>query len=309
MENIESFKNTIKKVNKFEGLYKVFKNLSSKQKGDFFEYFTFYMFKLDPRLNNDIQNIWMYKDIPDKIKKELKLPVKDMGIDLLLQKNDKYYSIQCKFRQEPETAKIKWYDAATFVGLSFGMTDNITAGYFVTNTYEVNAIVANSEKLTSIYGDFFDDLPENFFENIRNSIDKKKLTKYILMKPHAHQKIGIGKAKKHFKKNSRGNIIMACGSGKTMTVYWIDEILENETTLILVPALHLLSQFFSSWICQSFAQGKTVNYITVGSDGDVTDEVKEKCKILFETNPDEIAKLIKKMMGNKLVVICYISKF
>jgi len=98
-------------LNHFDDIYAHTETLGKKQKGDLFETFTYYLFKLDPRLNNGQQQIWLYADIPEKILNELKLPPKDKGIDLLALINDEYCAIQCKFRQDPEKV-INW----TYVG-------------------------------------------------------------------------------------------------------------------------------------------------------------------------------------------------
>jgi predicted helicase len=74
-------------IKKFDDIYNVTENLSANKKGELFEHITYYLFKLDPRLNNNLQNIWLYKDIPNNVMKELKFPTKDKGIDLLVQIN------------------------------------------------------------------------------------------------------------------------------------------------------------------------------------------------------------------------------
>ena len=46
----------------------------------------------------------------------------------------------------------------------------------------------------------------------------------------------------------RGQLIMACGTGKTYVTLWIKEHLDAQRTLVLVPSLGLLSQFRHEWI-------------------------------------------------------------
>src|ERR1700691_234908 len=102
----------------FDDLYDVVDNLEPKEKGDIFELITYYLFKLCPTLNGELQSIWLYKDIPTNIIKELKLPSKDKGIDLLAKIQNEYCAIQCKFRQHNDRT-ISWRELATFFGLSF----------------------------------------------------------------------------------------------------------------------------------------------------------------------------------------------
>ena len=49
------------------------------------------------------------------------------------------------------------------------------------------------------------------------------------------------------KTSDRGQMIMACGTGKTFTTLWIKEALEADTTLVLLPSLSLLSQTMWEW--------------------------------------------------------------
>lgn len=159
----------LKQLNSFDDIYSITENQKKKEKGDLFELFTYYLFKHDPRLNNNLQNIWLYKDIPKKIIDKLKLPAVDKGIDLLAKINDKYYAIQCKFRQDPYET-ITWSSLSTFFGLSFGITNKIAGGFFVTNTYNLCQEVIDSDKVVPIYGDYYDSIPKAFFKNIDNDV-------------------------------------------------------------------------------------------------------------------------------------------
>ena len=164
-------------VKTFDDLYNITINLEKKQKGDLFEYITLYLFKLLPSLNNGLEDIWMYKNVPNKILKLLKLPDKDKGIDLLAKIKGEYYAIQSKFRQDPNVS-ISWNELSTFFGLSFGLHDKIKGGFLVTNTFDLCNEVIISTKIEAIYGDFFDQLPDNFFQNICNDLSKKDLINF-----------------------------------------------------------------------------------------------------------------------------------
>ncbi len=45
----------------------------------------------------------------------------------------------------------------------------------------------------------------------------------------------------------RGRLIMACGTGKTLTALWITERLQSSLTLVLVPSLSLVQQNLAEW--------------------------------------------------------------
>src|SRR5579872_4751419 len=180
----------------FNDLYLVTNNMNSKSKGDLFELFTYYLFKLDPRLNAGLQNIWLYKNIPEDILLELNLPTKDKGIDLLAQIDNLYYPIQCKFRQD-SNEKITWTDLSTFFGLAFGMTNKMDRGFLVTNTYDLCQEVKNSDKVTPIYGEFFNQFDKEFYENLRN-ITANQAIKYTPKVPYWHQRECEIKCALHF---------------------------------------------------------------------------------------------------------------
>jgi len=346
MQNV----NVVQNIKTFDDVYEITKNMTNKEKGDLFELITLYLFKLSPILNNNLENIWMYNDIPTLIKKNLSLPDKDKGIDLLLKRNGEYYAIQSKFRQDFDKC-ITWNELSTFFGLSFGLNNKIKGGYFVTNTYDMCNEVDISTKISSINGNFFDEsLPENFFKNMYlMHYENKKISPYIKRIPHLFQKECITKCKEHFNTiikehiggliddesddpeyeksedsdcdldnddvieiekidPSKGHFEMCCGSGKSLTAYWVDKELKHILTVVFVPSLYLLSQFYADWVNQSHAENININYLLVGSDADVDDDVKSKGNInglVLHTDPIEIRNYINKIIesNKKLVVI------
>lgn len=66
-------------------------------------------------------------------------------------------------------------------------------------------------------------------------------------RPHDYQREAIRDVVKGFKTAERGQLIMACGTGKTLTSLFIKEKLAAERTLVLLPSLSLLKQTMSEW--------------------------------------------------------------
>lgn len=56
---------------------------------------------------------------------------------------------------------------------------------------------------------------------------------------------------KGFERADRGQLIMACGTGETLTALFINEKLAAERTLVLVPSLSLLAQTLREWTANS----------------------------------------------------------
>ena len=58
-------------------------SLSEKSKGNAFEELTRLYFLTDPVYVNQLDKVWHHSEVPQKIKDELKLPIKEIGIDLI----------------------------------------------------------------------------------------------------------------------------------------------------------------------------------------------------------------------------------
>ncbi|AYV84494.1 MAG: superfamily II helicase [Hyperionvirus sp.] len=316
----------LKNINTFKDLYDITEDMSKTDKGYLFEVITLYLFKLVPMLSNDLEEIWLYNNIPTEILKSLKLPTRDKGIDLLARIKGKYYSIQCKFRQNAGII-IPWGDLSTFFGLSFGLHDKIAGGYLVTNTFDLCKEVTDSNKVTAIYGEYFDTLPENFFQNICKDLTNQKPIPYVIKKPFKHQQECIDKCREYFGVNrgieliedsheseadsdndleinegdtSRGYTEMACGSGKSLNSYWIDKELTNSKTVVFVPSLYLLTQFFTDWINQSHAENVKIDYLLVGSDVDIDEDTMQKVNgVELNADADKDEKTVQKSNGVK----------
>lgn len=100
---------------------KEFKRRTTKGKGDLFEDFSVLYFKAKG------YEAWKLKDLPDKIREELKLGKQDMGIDIILRdKLGKYSAVQAKYRVRKSGASappggrrisVPWGELATFHAL------------------------------------------------------------------------------------------------------------------------------------------------------------------------------------------------
>jgi len=62
------------------------------------------------------------------------------------------------------------------------------------------------------------------------------------MKPRAHQEEAVQAVVRGFKENSRGQVYMACASGKTLVSLWAAEKIKAKKTLVLLPSLALVRQ-------------------------------------------------------------------
>jgi len=65
--------------------------------------------------------------------------------------------------------------------------------------------------------------------------------------PWPYQRVAIRDVVQGFRNHDRGQLIMACGTGKTLTALSIAEKLGSRRTLVLVPSLSLISQTLADW--------------------------------------------------------------
>ena len=129
--------------------------------------------------------------------------------------------------------------------------------------------------------------------------------------PRSHQKEAIDAVENGFNDSDRGQLIMACGTGKTFTTLWVKERISALSTLVLLPSLSLLSQTLREW---TFAATKPFDTLCVCSDQSVgkrSDEdeiIHSSTELPFPvtSNIKEINTFLKKE-GRKVIFSTYQS--
>ena len=123
----------IQKSKSFKDLDRTLKKLIKKKKsklaGSIFEYLVKLYFEVSPEYKSKLSKVYLLNEVPTKVKKKLKLPNRDEGIDLIAVTFDnQYWAVQCKYRSDnSETIKVKG-DLATFNNLAFTVCKNISHG-------------------------------------------------------------------------------------------------------------------------------------------------------------------------------------
>ena len=113
--------------------------------------------------------------------------------------------------------------------------------------------------------------------------------------PDTHQLEAIEAVQSKLQSLDRGQMIMACGTGKTFTTLWIKEALKAHTTLVLLPSLSLLSQTMREWAWAGNTEFEILNVCSDKSVGKRTEDM-DPSEASFEvtSEPDDIAKFLKK---------------
>ncbi len=213
-------------------------------KGRRFEEFCETFFKTDPLWTERFDAVWQWMDWPGRGGRA------DSGIDLVAREigTGNLVAIQCKFYSPDAT--LSWTHISTFVALA--SRDEFTSGMIVSTAGSESAnLTANLELhhkpiLMWRVQDFEDSSVDWDQFNIEaptqlNVFDTKKLRPY--------QESAIADVIEGFAHHERGQLILACGTGKTFTSLRLAEqtVGAGGTVLFLVPSINLLSQSVKSW--------------------------------------------------------------
>lgn len=291
--------------------------LQEKQKGDCFESLTKYFLQLHPTYFSQLQNVWLLKDVPPDVREYLNLPSSDEGIDLIAQTIDNdYWAIQSKYKED-ENHSLGRDELSTFTDLAFGICKNIQFGLVCTTADRFShKLELYGNRLGFCSGEVWRGLDKDFFLQIHEKLDNKPFLPEPLQ-PLEHQIRAIENAYQHFieQGNSRGKLISPCGSGKSLTGYWIAEKLEGKKLLIAVPSLSLVRQTLAVWLRECVANKREFNWIVVCSDETVKESsdddiaiIVQDLGILVHTDSDEISNwLVKHQNKNVIVFTTYQS--
>ena len=129
--------------------------------------------------------------------------------------------------------------------------------------------------------------------------------------PRDHQLDAIRDVVDGFGSADRGQLIMACGTGKTLTSWFITEKLTAERTLMLVPSLSLLKQTMCEWQNASggvtrFASLPVCSDASVSSTDDFAVAYTADLGVPVTTDPEAIAAFLRKR-GPRVVFSTYQS--
>lgn len=240
---------------------------SSRQLGAEFERFVKRYFKVEPYYASQFAEVWLWNECPFA-------KGNDVGIDLVAKTNfGEYVAIQAKCYQ-PGT-QVDKADVDTFLSAS----GKQIAPDGKPTYYSSRIIIATNDNWTSHASEAIVDqqIPvtriglsqiqasaidwEKFFAGAKKTIVKKTLM--------PHQEAAVKDVIAGFKKHERGQLIMACGTGKTYTSLKIAETMcpANGRVLFLVPSISLLGQSLREWCEQA---QKPLTAFAVCSDSKVT---------------------------------------
>lgn len=280
--------------------------------GKLFEYFTKLCFLYDREFAEEYncKEIFLYEQIPTELKEKLNLPKVEHGIDLLIIDNEeKVIAIQCKFKND-ENVKLNWNSDK--LGNFFGFARNANLHCVFSNSSDITQVAQNLTKDFKFFSySHLQNISSETFEKMRNALIGNPIKEIKKPKPHDYQTEAIEAVVNHFKENERGQLILPCGAGKTLTSLWIKEKLQSTNTLVLVPSLALLRQIKSNWneaYNTKFIRLNVCSEKDIDSDADNDIAITHTYEILGNVTTDRnlVASFLQKT-DNKVVFSTYQS--
>ncbi len=246
----------------------------------------------------ELTKAWMWGEWPGKLKAGLK---GDKGVDLVAETRDKQLvAIQVKFRRDPNDP-VTAPEVQKLVGsyrkhfTLFALSSNAWSA-----TRGVSEAVGDEDAMLILREQL---LESSYDWAAKKSIKRTKFT------PFPFQKVAAENVRKALAKGGRAQIVMACGTGKTVTMLLAAEALDAQRVLVLAPTLLLVKQLRDEWISKRRPDREWASLAVCSDIGDGVD-ASEIAPAEFgappTTNPDDIAAFLKKP-GRRVVFGTYAS--
>jgi superfamily II DNA or RNA helicase len=252
----------------------------------------------DPIRSLDVKQAWLWDEWPER-------SGPDIGIDIVAEMFDgTLCAIQAKCFDEnrdiPKSELDSFVSAASHRTFQhrwlIATTDGLSANArrMLDDQHVTRIMRSDLEESLDVWPTSIDDL---------NPIPQPKST------PRPHQDLAIKDVVTGLQEQDRGQLIMACGTGKTLTALWIKETIQPKTTLVLVPSLNLLAQTLAEWAKN---MSSPWNYLCVCSDDTVNKADDQPISTVGDlpfdvtTSSEQIASFLQ-LSGEKIIFSTYQS--
>ena len=282
------------------GFTSLLKSLSTDayKRGKQFERLAKWWLSQDPIRSLDVKQAWLWDEWPER-------SGPDIGIDIVAEMFDgTLCAIQAKCFDE--NRDIPKSELDSFVSASSH------------RIFQHRWLIATTDRLSANARRMLDDQHvtrilrsdlEQSLDRWPASIDELNPVPQTKYSSRPHQDLAIADVVAGLTSNSRGQLIMACGTGKTLTALWIKEALTPKTTLVLVPSLNLLAQTLAEWAKNTSTPW---NYLCVCSDDTVNKADDQPISTVGDlpfdvtTDAEQIAAFLSSS-GEKIIFSTYQS--
>ena len=242
----------------------------------------------------DVARAWRWADWPDR--ESHGFPAKDVSTDLVAELNDgSLVAIQCKCYNEADTVQREKIDRFLATSGFFDMRWVVATCRWGKNAEEAITLAKPPVRRIDFheYGD--GRINEETFQH------EERTPWEIQSKAIENVVVGL-------RDTDRGQLVMACGTGKTFTSFCISERLvpDGGRILYLAPSIALVSQVRREWL----TNGRTLKGLVVCSDktsggNKESDDMRVtdlECQVT--TDPKKIAQFLQQNGDGTRVVFC-----
>ncbi|MFZ2542074.1 MAG: Helicase associated domain protein [Gallionella sp.] len=272
------------------------------KRGKQFERFVKWFLKADPEWATQVDQVWLWDEYPDRWGM-------DCGIDLMFRhKNGEHWAVQAKCYSPGY--HITKHDVDKFLSESNRKGIHHRLLIATTDFIGGNARQVCDAQEKPVIRFLLSDFDKSALDYPANFAALPQAKRKPRPEPRDHQVEARTAVVLGLQSADRGQLIMACGTGKTYVTLWIKEHLNAQRTLVLVPSLGLLSQLLREW---TFAAATPFEVLCVCSDQTVgskgSDEaIHSVADLAFPVTSD--AEEVKRFLsgaGNRVVFATYQS--
>jgi predicted helicase len=267
---------------------RVNKIIEEKDRGDAFEIFIEGYLATQP-ITQRVRH-WVVGNIPLDLRERFKLPKDGTGIDGIYETHDgSNVAYQVKYRQKQQ---LTFAEVAPFLGITEQFSDRVI--FTNATTLSDKAVV----RTRWVSREVFLDLSAEALLGIEAWLKQKPLPFVRATPDPNYQMQALADIKETLSKHDRANVVMACGTGKTLVSLWAAEQETPKTVLVLVPSLSLLKQTLLEWSEQT-SWGNQFSYICVCSDptvdlaDDALNTVTSEVGFRVDTDPAIIRRFLE----------------
>jgi predicted helicase len=183
------------------------------KRGKQFERFAKWFLKNDPQWSTQVDQVWLWDEYPERWGP-------DCGVDLIFKhKNGETWAVQAKCYSPNH--HITRLDVNSFLTESSRTCIDKRLLIATTDRIGKNAIRACEAQEKSVFRFLLSDFDRSDIEYPSCYEDLNNVKRKEPPKPRPHQVEAISTVAENFQNADRGQLIMACGTGKTFTTLWI----------------------------------------------------------------------------------------
>ena len=240
-----------------------------------------------PEYRPFVRRVWLWDDWPERWGI-------DAGIDLVVETTERtLWAVQAKLYDE--NYSVRKSDVDTFLSES------------ATSTFVFRLLIATTDRLASAARRAIDHQEKSVGLRLLSDLQRMDVAWPATIaalapaprrrkEPWPHCLKAVDEVVTGLQDYERGQVVMACGTGKTLVGLWTAEALAAKRTLVAVPSLSLLSQTIREWTSSCRDE---ISVLPVCSDETVVDEDDftqhvSELGVPATTSPAEIKKFLER---------------